>query len=38
MYMTVEYDILPMLREYWFDEPEKVQKWEVRLRGVLNDE
>lgn len=38
MYMTVEYDILPMLREYWFDEPEKVQKWEERLRGVLNDE
>lgn len=38
MYMTVEYDILPMLREYWFDEPEKVQKWEDRLRGVLNDE
>ncbi len=36
--MTVEYDILPMLREYWFDEPEKVQKWEVRLCGVLNDE
>jgi 5-methylcytosine-specific restriction enzyme B len=38
MYMVVEYDILPMLREYWFDEPEKVQKWEERLRGVLNDE
>ena len=38
MYMTLEYDILPMLREYWFDEPEKVQKWEERLRGVLNDE
>ena len=38
LYMTVEYDILPMLREYWFDEPEKVRKWEERLRGVLNDE
>lgn len=38
MYMTMECDILPMLREYWFDEPEKVQKWEERLRGVLNDE
>ena len=34
---VVEYDILPMLREYWFDEVEKVRKWESRLRGVLHD-
>jgi 5-methylcytosine-specific restriction protein B len=34
---VVEFDILPMLREYWFDDPEKYQKWENILRGVFND-
>lgn len=33
----VEYDILPMLEEYWFDEPAKIQKWQNILRGVFND-
>lgn len=37
MEAVVEYDILPMLREYWFDEPAKVQKWTNLLRGVFND-
>jgi len=35
---VVEYDILPMLHEYWFDEPDKLQRWENILRGVFNDE
>lgn len=34
---VVEYDILPMLCEYWFDEPAKLQRWENILRGVFND-
>ncbi len=34
---VVEYDILPMLGEYWFDEPVKVQRWGNILRGVFND-
>ncbi|MDD4237961.1 MAG: AAA family ATPase [Desulfotomaculaceae bacterium] len=34
---VVEYDILPMLSEYWFDEPEKLRRWENILRGVFND-
>lgn len=33
----VEYDILPMLNEYWFDDPSKVQKWENQLRGVFDE-
>lgn len=37
MMETVEYDILPMLSEYWFDEPTKLQRWENILRGVFND-
>ena len=31
----IEFDILPLLQEYWFDEPNKVQHWENILRGVL---
>ena len=33
----VDYDILPMLEEYWFDNPEKVEEWKNNLRGVFND-
>lgn len=31
----VEYELVPMLREYWFDEPVKVHEWADRLRGAL---
>lgn len=34
----VEYDILPMLSEYWFDNlTEKVAPWNEKLYGALND-
>ncbi len=32
---VVCYDILPTLREYWFDDPEKAGEWERRLSGVF---
>lgn len=35
MYSIVEHDILPMLSEYWFDESEKLQRWENNLRGIF---
>ena len=35
MRSVVEFDILPMLREYWFDEPDKLSRWEKNLRGVF---
>lgn len=38
MRSVVEFDLLPMLAEYWFDEPKKLQRWEESLRGVLHDE
>lgn len=31
----VNYDLLPMLSEYWFDDATKLQRWENVLRGVL---
>ena len=33
----VEYDIIPMLNEYWFDNKDKARKWAEKLRGILND-
>ena len=35
MQAVVDYDILPMLNEYWFDETSKVQRWENILHGVF---
>ncbi len=37
MRSVVDFDILPMLSEYWFDEPEKFRRWENNLNGVFND-
>ncbi len=31
----VDYDILPMLSEYWFDDMNKLQRWENILHGVF---
>jgi lipoprotein-releasing system permease protein len=33
----VEYDIIPMISEYWFDDNDKLLTWKNNLRGVLND-
>ena len=38
MRSVVNYDIIPMLQEYWFDDKQKVQQWETRLNGVFHDE
>lgn len=37
MKSVVYYDIIPMLQEYWFDDKQKVQRWENLLIGVFND-
>lgn len=37
MRSVVEFDILPMLGEYWFDEPARLGRWEKNLRGVFDD-
>ena len=36
LHAIVEYDILPTLREYWFDDEQKVSEWEGKLRGAIN--
>lgn len=31
----VEYEMIPLLKEYWYDEPQKVRDWTNRLRGSI---
>lgn len=32
---VVEYEIIPLIKEYWFDEPTKVKSWSAHLREVI---
>ena len=34
LYDIVEFDIIPLLREYWFDDYDKLKKWETILRDL----
>lgn len=34
--LVIEFDILPMLSEYWFDERERLEKWRQILLGVID--
>lgn len=31
----VEYELIPLIKEYWFDEPEKIKKWTEVLRSSI---
>ena len=31
----VEYELIPLLKEYWFDEPAKIIDWSDRLRSAV---
>ena len=35
LHFIVDYDIIPMLSEYWFDDNNKLQRWENILQGVF---
>jgi len=35
MKAVVEYELIPLLKEYWFDEPAKVKDWSRTLREVV---
>lgn len=32
---VVEYEIIPLIKEYWFDEPTKVRDWSATLRSAI---
>ncbi|WP_245637322.1 AAA family ATPase [Actinomyces vulturis] len=31
----VEYELIPLLKEYWFDDPSRIADWSDRLRGAI---
>lgn len=33
---VIEYDICPMLDEYWFDDKQKADNWQKRLTGIFS--
>ena len=33
----VEYELIPLLKEYWFDDQDKIEYWSNRLRCVIDD-
>lgn len=35
LYVVVEYELIPLLKEYWFDEPMKVKDWSENLRSAI---
>ena len=35
MKSVVEYELVPLLKEYWFDEPTKVKDWSRALREII---
>lgn len=37
LYAVVHHDIIPMLEEYWFDNPTSVEEWSAKLTATLND-
>lgn len=32
---VVEYEVIPLIKEYWFDEPTKVRDWSANLRSAI---
>lgn len=35
LFGIVEYELIPLLKEYWFDEPAKVREWSSNLRSAI---
>ena len=36
--MTVEYELIPLIKEYWFDDPDKVSEWSTKLREAKKED
>ena len=35
---VINFDIIPMLREYWFDNKKEAENWATRLNSIFNDQ
>lgn len=31
----VRFELIPLLKEYWFDEPQKVKDWTAKLESAV---
>ena len=38
LHQVINYDIIPMLQEYWFDNKREVDNWRVKLNEIFNDQ
>jgi len=36
LFDMVEYELIPLLKEYWFDEPKKADDWARQLKGAID--
>ena len=37
LHQVINYDLIPMLQEYWFDNRKEVEKWKTALNTIFND-
>ena len=37
LHQVINYDIIPMLQEYWFDNKREVDNWRTKLNEIFND-
>ena len=37
LHQVINYDIIPTLKEYWFDNRKEVENWEERFKKVFDD-
>lgn len=37
LHQVINYDLIPMLQEYWFDNRKEVEKWKTALNAIFND-
>lgn len=37
LHQIINYDLVPMLAEYWFDNRDEVKKWSASLNSIFND-
>ena len=37
LHQVINYDLVPMLQEYWFDNRKEVEKWKNALNAIFND-
>lgn len=35
--MIVEYELIPLIKEYWFDDPDKILEWSAKLRKAKKE-